>query len=86
MGEGSLGMRIQRPDIEGGIPNGNVITSHEVMASEALAEIGEALRESGYSLEDMIERGHAIRGRLLHDLYGIDNADVENLPPTRRQD
>lgn len=50
---------------------GLLITPQEVVASEALEEIGEALRAQGLSLEDMIERGRAIRSQLLEEKYGI---------------
>ena len=56
-------------------PDGILITPQEVVASQALAEIGEALREQGLSLEDMIERGRSIRSRLLREQYGIADAD-----------
>ena len=52
-------------------PDGVLITPQEVVASRALADIGEALREQGLSLEEMIERGRAIRGQLLDEQYGI---------------
>ena len=52
-------------------PEGVLITPQEVVASKALAEVGEALKEQGLSLEEMIERGRAIRGRLLDEHYGI---------------
>jgi AbrB family looped-hinge helix DNA binding protein len=50
---------------------GILIVPQELVAKQALAEIGEALKEQGLSLEDMIERGRAIRGRLLEEQYGI---------------
>lgn len=52
-------------------PDGVLITPQEVVASRALADIGEALWEQGLSLEEMIERGRAIRGQLLEEQYGI---------------
>ena len=56
-------------------PAGILITPQEVVATQALAEIGAALKEQGLSLEDMIERGRAIRGRLLAEQYGITDTD-----------
>lgn len=50
---------------------GVLITPQEVIATKALAEIGAALHEQGVSLEEMIERGRAIRGQLLDKQYGI---------------
>ena len=52
-------------------PEGVLITPQEVVAAKALAEVGEALREQGLSLEEMIERGRAIRSQLLDEHYGI---------------
>jgi AbrB family looped-hinge helix DNA binding protein len=57
-------------------PEGILITPQEVVASQALAEIGEALKAQGLSLEDMIERGRAIRGQLLVEQYGITDTDT----------
>ncbi len=51
-------------------PEGVLITPQEVVATQALAEIGAALEDQGLTLEDMIERGRAIRGRLLDEQYG----------------
>jgi AbrB family looped-hinge helix DNA binding protein len=50
--------------------NGILITPQAVVATQALAETGEALREQGLTLEDMIERGREIRGRLFEEQYG----------------
>jgi AbrB family looped-hinge helix DNA binding protein len=55
---------------------GILITPQEVIATQALAEIGAALKERGLSLDDMIERGRAIRGRLLEEQYGITDSDA----------
>jgi AbrB family looped-hinge helix DNA binding protein len=57
-------------------PEGILITPQELVAKQALAEIGAALQEQGLTLEDMIERGKAIRGRLLAEQYGI-TADAD---------
>lgn len=51
-------------------PAGILITPQEVVATQALADIGEALKEQGLSLEDMIERGRAVRERLFDEQYG----------------
>ncbi|MDQ3692732.1 MAG: AbrB/MazE/SpoVT family DNA-binding domain-containing protein [Chloroflexota bacterium] len=51
--------------------DGVLISPQEVVATQALAEIGEALQEQGLSLDEMIERGRAIRGQLLREKYGI---------------
>lgn len=52
-------------------PDGVLITPQEVVALKALDEIGAALKEQGLTLDDMIERGRAIRGELLQEMYGI---------------
>ncbi len=49
---------------------GVLITPQEVVATQALAEIGDALKEQGLSLEDMLERGRDVRGRLFKEQYG----------------
>ena len=56
-------------------PEGVLIAPQEVVAAQALAEIGEALKDQGLTLEDMIERGRAIRGRLLQEQYGSIDTD-----------
>jgi BRCT domain type II-containing protein len=48
-----------------------VSASDKEKVLRALDEIGEALREQGLTLEDMIERGREIRGQLIEELYGI---------------
>jgi antitoxin PrlF len=55
---------------------GVLITPQETVATRALTEIGEALKEQGLSLDEMIERGRAIRGQLLHEQYGITDTDA----------
>jgi AbrB family looped-hinge helix DNA binding protein len=58
-------------------PEGVLITPQAVVATRALAEIGDALREQGLSLEDMIERGRVIRGQLLREQYGITDTETD---------
>ena len=55
---------------------GVLISPQEVVALEALQQIGKALEEQGVSLEEMIESGRDIRGKLLEEEYGID-ADTQ---------
>ncbi len=55
---------------------GVLITPQEVIATNALDRIGEALRKRGISLEELIESGREIRGQLLEEEYGIE-ADEE---------
>ncbi|MEJ2710393.1 MAG: AbrB/MazE/SpoVT family DNA-binding domain-containing protein [Anaerolineales bacterium] len=48
---------------------GVIIKPAEIVASEALDEIGRALREKGLSLEELIERGREIREDIINDEY-----------------
>ena len=57
-------------------PERVLIAPQEVVATQALAEIGEALKAQGLTLEDMLERGRAIRRRLLREQYGITDTDT----------
>ena len=42
------------------------------VAMEALDRIGEALKEKGITLDELIEDGREIRGQLLEEEYSID--------------
>lgn len=53
-------------------PDGVLITPQEVVATKALDRIGDALREQGVSLDELIESGRNIRGDLIRQQYGID--------------
>jgi AbrB family looped-hinge helix DNA binding protein len=55
---------------------GVLIAPQEVVATRGLAEIGEALREQGLSLEDMIESGREIREDLFREQYGSLDSDA----------
>lgn len=55
---------------------GVIIKPAEIVASEALDEIGRALREKGISLEELIERGREIREELIEDEYGTSNSQA----------
>ncbi len=54
--------------------DGILITPQEVLAMKALDRIGEALREKGITLDDLIESGREIRGKLIEEEYGIKSA------------
>lgn len=54
--------------------NGVVIKPAEVVALEALDEIGRALKAKGYSLNDLIERGRVIREDILKEEYHISDS------------
>lgn len=51
--------------------SGVMIKPAEVIVTEALDEIGRALKEKGISLEEMIARGREIRGEMIKEEYGI---------------
>ena len=57
-------------------PEGILITPQALLAAQALDRIGEALREQGLSLDELIESGRAIRGDLLREQYGIEPDDA----------
>ena len=45
--------------------DGILISPREVLAMDALDRIGEVLKEQGISLEELIESGREIRGRMV---------------------
>jgi AbrB family looped-hinge helix DNA binding protein len=51
---------------------GVLISPQELVAQEALEEIGQILKEKGLTLEELIEAGREIRGNLLQEEYGLD--------------
>ena len=51
---------------------GVLISPQEIVAQEALEEIGQILKEKGLTLEELIESGREIRGNLIREEYGID--------------
>ena len=51
--------------------DGVLIKPAEMLLTEALNEIGKALKEEGITLEEWIERGREIRGKLLEEMYGL---------------
>lgn len=51
--------------------NGVLIKPAEVVFSEALEEIGAALKADGITLEELIERGREIRGKIAEEKYGL---------------
>ncbi|GFP19374.1 hypothetical protein HKBW3S03_00879 [Candidatus Hakubella thermalkaliphila] len=50
---------------------GVIISPREVIAMETLGQIGRTLREKGITLEELIESGREIRGKLLEKEYGL---------------
>lgn len=49
---------------------GVLLSPQEVIASEALDQIGRILREKGLTLEELMESGRQIRGKLIAEEYG----------------
>ena len=49
--------------------NGVLLTPQETLATRALDQIGQLLRDQGVSLDDLIESGRDIRGELLAQQY-----------------
>jgi AbrB family looped-hinge helix DNA binding protein len=56
---------------------GILITPQELIATKALDEIGEALKAQGLTLEDMIERGRAIREELAQERYNLADTTID---------
>ena len=56
---------------------GVVIKPSEVVVSDALDEIGRALKEKGISLEELLDRGREIRGELIEDEYDLRDTSTE---------
>ncbi len=52
---------------------GVLITPQEVLANKMLDKIGEALRATGLTLEELIESGREERGKILEEKDGIPN-------------
>jgi AbrB family looped-hinge helix DNA binding protein len=50
---------------------GVMISPQEVIASQALDQIGQILKEKGLTLEELMEAGREIRGELIEEAYGI---------------
>lgn len=50
---------------------GVLISPQEVVAMKALDRIGELLREQGISVEELIESGREMRGKLIEEKYGL---------------
>jgi AbrB family looped-hinge helix DNA binding protein len=51
---------------------GLLLTRHEVIAQDALDEIGKLLREKGVTLDDWLATGRESRGQLIAEEYGLD--------------
>jgi len=55
---------------------GILISPREVLAMDALDRIGEALEKQGITLEELIESGREIRGRIYKEKFARNNADA----------
>ena len=51
--------------------DGLLIKPAELVLTEALDEMGKVLKADGVTLEEWVERGRAIREKLLEETYGI---------------
>ncbi len=51
--------------------NGVLMKPAEIVFTEALEELSEALQTSGISLDELIERGRAIREKIAEEKYGL---------------
>lgn len=51
--------------------NGVMIKPAEVIVSEALDEIGKALKAKGIEIDDLLERGGEIHEKLIEEKYGL---------------
>ena len=56
---------------------GVIIKPAEVIVTDSLDLIGEALKEKGLSLDEVLKRGREIRGELVEEEYGLTDAQSE---------
>ena len=54
---------------------GVLISPQELIASEALDQIGQILREKGLTIEELIESGREMRGELIEKEYGLETKE-----------
>lgn len=50
---------------------GVLITRQEIAAMRLLNQIGQALKERGIELDELIESGRELRGELIKERYGL---------------
>jgi AbrB family looped-hinge helix DNA binding protein len=60
-------------------PEGVFITPQQVVATKALGQIGDILKEKGLSLAEVISSGRELRTDILQETYGITETPKENL-------
>lgn len=51
--------------------DGILISRQEILATQALTRIGQAIREQGLTLDELIESGRSLREELIQEKYGI---------------
>jgi len=51
---------------------GVLISPQSIVAMRSLDQIGQALKEQGITLEELIESGRDIRGELIKEKYGLE--------------
>ena len=54
---------------------GVLISPQETIAMDALDRIGKVLKEKGLTLEELMESGREIRGKLLEKEYGLESKE-----------
>jgi AbrB family looped-hinge helix DNA binding protein len=54
---------------------GVMISPQEVIAAQALDQIGQILKEKGLTLEELMETGQEIRGELIEEAYGLETEE-----------
>lgn len=50
---------------------GVLIVPQDLVATAALRRIGDALKEKGVSLDELVASGRQIRGEMVEELYGL---------------
>ena len=59
------GDRVGFMETEGGV----LISPQEVVAVKAMDRLGEIIKDNGLSLEELMERGREIRGKIIEERY-----------------
>ncbi len=54
---------------------GLLVLPKQAVVLDALEDIGDALKERGVTLDELIERGRNIRAQILKEQYGLDASD-----------
>jgi antitoxin PrlF len=59
-------------------PEGVLIKPQQVLATQALDRIGEALKATGLSLDELIESGRSERAEIIRKTYGLSANDSDH--------